>query len=101
MTQRFDFPAFFQATASPLAAYLRRMGATQAVAEDAVQDAFEGLFHDVSPGLAYSCSNWPEPPISAGTSFCFGRPSRISMRRRMISRDSRNYIQAVIVEPTQ
>jgi RNA polymerase sigma-70 factor (ECF subfamily) len=54
VTQGFDFPAFFQATASPLAGYLRRMGASQAIAEDAVQDAFEALV--ASGGLAWDAA---------------------------------------------
>jgi RNA polymerase sigma-70 factor (ECF subfamily) len=37
------FPAFFRATAPPLLAYLRRLGATQALAEDVGQDAFAAL----------------------------------------------------------
>jgi RNA polymerase sigma-70 factor (ECF subfamily) len=38
-----DFQAFFQATAPPLLAYLRRLGATADTAEDIAQDALEAL----------------------------------------------------------
>jgi RNA polymerase sigma-70 factor (ECF subfamily) len=38
-----DFPTFFRDTAPPLLAYLRRLGATEALAEDVAQDAFATL----------------------------------------------------------
>ena len=43
MTQTLDFAAFFREVAAPLLGYLRRLGASQALAEDVAQDAFEGL----------------------------------------------------------
>jgi RNA polymerase sigma-70 factor (ECF subfamily) len=43
VTQPLDFAAFFRATAPPLLAYLRRMGATPALADDLAQDAFEAF----------------------------------------------------------
>lgn len=38
-----DFPPFFRDTAPVLLAYLRRLGATQSLAEDVAQDAFAAL----------------------------------------------------------
>lgn len=43
MRQALDFPAFFRATAPPLLAYLRRLGATRTLDEDVAQDAFAAL----------------------------------------------------------
>jgi RNA polymerase sigma-70 factor (ECF subfamily) len=38
-----DFPAFFRETAPSLLAYLRRLGASEALGEDVAQDAFAAL----------------------------------------------------------
>jgi RNA polymerase sigma-70 factor (ECF subfamily) len=58
VSEALDFPAFFRATAGPLAAYVRRLGANAAMAEDVAQDAFQAL-------VASGAMTWEAPRAKA------------------------------------